>query len=287
MSDEDKFTSEPCFCGNPQHVTIRKGNTTVHHALRAMWGLGPFEPLSPRNPADSIREDTLQEAMREVDEAMRSERAREVAAAYRVEVDKAIEELAAKVVAIGGQPDAAYVPQNAAEWAAVMARIDDDIKKAQERAAKPVTWVHKQDQNLVDVKADPRVPPNAVVIHTVGGYASITWDEIERTPEEKPLTLTQKEPLKYQQQVTGWTRTPPLSPYEPLIDGRTLAQVMEIYERRLRNERSPTRTFFGDLGLTFAQLDAARAEWSRQLREKQAEARRKEREQVVVDLDWD
>lgn len=41
------------------------------------------------------------------------------------------------------------------------------------------------------------------------------------------------------------------------------------------------------LMLTAEQESQARAEWSRRLRELQAEARRKEREQVVVDIDWD
>ena len=40
------------------------------------------------------------------------------------------------------------------------------------------------------------------------------------------------------------------------------------------------------LTLTADEDARARAEWSRRLREKQTEARRKEREQVVVDLDW-
>jgi len=64
---------------------------------------------------------------------------------------------------------------------------------------------------------------------------------------------------------------------DPLYDGLTAAQCFVRFQTQQARDC--------DLELTPLQIQAARTEWSRQLREKQAEAREKERRQVTVE--WD
>lgn len=74
------------------------------------------------------------------------------------------------------------------------------------------------------------------------------------------------------------------------IDGLPVAQCFHRLELRARpGYESRTDPIIPEpfTSLTFRQEEAARTEWSRRLRELQAEARRKEREQVVIDIDWE
>jgi hypothetical protein len=81
---------------------------------------------------------------------------------------------------------------------------------------------------------------------------------------------------------TAVPNTPPGTlTVETRYDGLTLAEIMHHFENNMRGEGGLRHS------LTPVQKAAASAEWSRQLREKTAEAKNKERARVVVDLDDD
>lgn len=67
---------------------------------------------------------------------------------------------------------------------------------------------------------------------------------------------------------------PPLHPLELVVDGKTVGELLDIYDAC--KEDRPMRW------MTRLQRDALSAEWSRQLREKQVAARVAERYQIVV-----